>query len=886
MSAQPATTRTTCPYCGVGCGVLATPEVDGTVAIAGDPTHPANFGRLCSKGSALGETMGMEDRLLYPEIGCERATWDEALDLVARRFSETIRAHGPESVALYVSGQILTEDYYVANKLMKGYIGTANIDTNSRLCMASSVAGHRRAFGTDTVPGTYEDIEEAELVVLVGSNLAWCHPVIFQRLLAAREAHGTKIIVVDPRRTVTAEAADLHLAIAPDSDLPLFLGLLKHLDDGGFADAEYLAQYVGENAVARGVAQGFDIAKVSALTDISPETITSLYNSFARTPRVVTLYSQGINQSVSGSDKVNAIINCHLLTGRIGRPGMGPFSITGQPNAMGGREVGGLANMLAAHMSIEDEAARDRVQRFWQSPVIASKPGLKAVDLFQAVKSGQVKAVWIMGTNPVDSLPDADSVQNGLADCPFVVVSDVVRETDTTRFAHVLLPAAAWGEKSGTVTNSERRISRQRSFLPLPGEAKPDWWAISHVARRMGFAGFEYSHAAVIFAEHAALSGFENGDTRDFDISAHAGITEAEFDALEPFQWPQRAGEPPRVTRFFAEGRFYTPDRKARFLATPPRASGKETSALRPLWLNTGRIRDHWHTMTRTAKSARLNGHYGEPFCEIHPADAERLGVKPAGLVRLETEFGGVVLRALVTPRQRAGSVFAPMHWTDQYASAGRVNATTHPANDPVSGQPGLKATPCSVTPFAARWYGFAVSARRLRPGDLAYWARAKTEFGYRTELAGVTDITDWQAFAAQLFDASAATEWVQFLDERAGLARLAAFEGEQLLGALFVAPEPVALSRAFLSDALGANHSGQSRLKLLAGRGGADEPDPGALICACFAVGINQITAAIRAGHASVEAVGTALKAGTNCGSCRSEIRRLIDASPYEKAG
>ncbi|MGL5447642.1 MAG: molybdopterin-dependent oxidoreductase, partial [Rhabdaerophilum sp.] len=468
MAEAGTTIRTTCPYCGVGCGVLATPQPDGSVAIAGDPDHPANFGRLCSKGSALGETLSLDDRLLYPEIEGRRASWDQALDLVAQRFSETVAEHGPDSVALYVSGQLLTEDYYVANKLMKGFIGSANIDTNSRLCMASSVAGHRRAFGTDTVPGTYADLEESDLVVLTGSNFAWCHPVLFQRLLVAREKKGTRIVVIDPRRTMTAEAADLHLALEPDSDLPLFLGLLNHLNQAGLRDEKYLAAYVGDTAPALAIAAEFPVARVAAECGLKAKDITRFYEMFAGTKKIVTVYSQGINQSVSGSDKVNAIINCHLFTGRIGHPGMGPFSITGQPNAMGGREVGGLANMLAAHMDIENAGHRDIVQRFWKSPVIAQKPGLKAVDLFRAVGEGKIKALWIMATNPADSLPDADAVQMALKSCPFVVVSDAIRQTDTTRFAHVLLPAAAWAEKDGTVTNSERRISRQRRFLPLP----------------------------------------------------------------------------------------------------------------------------------------------------------------------------------------------------------------------------------------------------------------------------------------------------------------------------------------------------------------------------------------------------------------------------------
>ncbi|WP_338016773.1 molybdopterin-dependent oxidoreductase [Oleomonas cavernae] len=467
------TVRTTCPYCGVGCGVLATPQADGSVAIKGDPDHPANFGRLCSKGSALGETLSLDDRLLMPVVEGERATWSQALGLVARRFQETIAEHGPDSVAFYVSGQLLTEDYYVANKLMKGFIGSANIDTNSRLCMASSVAGHKRAFGTDTVPGCYEDLEEADLVVLVGSNLAWCHPVLFQRLAAAKAARGIQVVTIDPRRTATSELADLHLGLEPGSDVALFNGLLDHLVQAGLADQTFIAEHTTGIVETLAVAESTGIKGAQAATGLTPEQLTRFYRLFARHEKVVTVYSQGVNQSSAGTDKVNAIINCHLLTGRIGRPGMGPFSVTGQPNAMGGREVGGLANQLAAHLELGVPEHRALVQAFWASPTIADKPGLKAVDLFEAVHDGRVKALWIMATNPVDSLPQADRVAEALRRCPFVVVSDVIGKTDTTAYGHVLLPATAWGEKDGTVTNSERRISRQRPFLDPPAKPGP-----------------------------------------------------------------------------------------------------------------------------------------------------------------------------------------------------------------------------------------------------------------------------------------------------------------------------------------------------------------------------------------------------------------------------
>lgn len=442
--------RTTCPYCGVGCGVLAQPREDGTIEIGGDPEHPANFGKLCSKGSALGETLERHGRLLYPHIRGQRAGWSEALDYVARGFRRIIDRDGPEAVALYVSGQLLTEDYYVANKLMKGYIGTANIDTNSRLCMSSAVAGHKRAFGEDLVPVCYDDLALADLVVLVGSNTAWCHPILFQRVAAARQERPTmKIVVIDPRRTATCEFADLHLPVRAGTDVWLFNGLLTFLHQRGAAATEFVSRSTSGVDRALLVAENTagDVRAVAKACGIDEHALAEFYRLFARTEKTLTIFSQGVNQSSAGTDKVNSIINCHLLTGRIGRPGMGPFSVTGQPNAMGGREVGGLATTLAAHMDLDVADHRRVVQEFWNSPVIASAPGLQAVDLFDAIHDGRVKAVWIMATNPVVSLPDADRARQALRRCELVVASDCVQHTDTTALAHVLMPAAGWAER-------------------------------------------------------------------------------------------------------------------------------------------------------------------------------------------------------------------------------------------------------------------------------------------------------------------------------------------------------------------------------------------------------------------------------------------------------
>ncbi|PSS65853.1 nitrate reductase [Ensifer sp. NM-2] len=872
--------KTTCPYCGVGCGVVATVGDDGGIGVKGDPDHPANFGRLCSKGAALGETLDLDGRLLYPEIGGQAAEWDKALDLVADRFSQAIAEHGPDSVAFYVSGQLLTEDYYVANKLMKGFIGSGNIDTNSRLCMSSSVAGHRRAFGSDTVPGCYEDLELADLVVLTGSNLAWCHPVLYQRLGAAKAARPQmRVVVIDPRRTMTADIADMHLAVRPDGDVALFNGLLAYLASSPAVNQGYISAHTSGFAEALAAASAFDQATLARLTGLDEKELATFFRLFESSEKVVTCYSQGVNQSVSGTDKVNAIINCHLATGRIGRPGMGPFSLTGQPNAMGGREVGGLANMLAAHMDIEKAGDRDQVRRFWGAPAIAARPGLKAVDMFRAVADGRIKAIWIMATNPVVSMPDADAIEAALRACPFVVVSDVIRQTDTTRHAHVLLPSLGWGEKDGTVTNSERRISRQRSFLTVPGEARADWWQLAEVGSRMGFAGaFAYASASEIFAEHAGLSGFENDGRRDFDVGAYAEIDGAGYDALMPFQWPQPRGKASTVTRFFADGGFYHPDGRARFIATTSQIAKRVSDAF-PFTLNTGRVRDHWHTMTRTGKSARLSAHIGEPFVEIHPRDAMELDLSPADLVVLESPFGAAVVRALITDRQARGNLFVPMHWNDQFAAKARIDALVPPITDPVSGQPASKNVAVSARRFAASTYGFAVSAARPEGLDCAYWALAKARAGWRLELASQTEPDDWVAWCRRIFDIPADIEPIGYADGPSGHRRLAFFDGAKLLLALYLAPEPVAVARSWAVEQLGASHADlRLRFALVAGRPGADKPDPGATVCSCFNVGINQIVAAVRGGCRSVEAIGQTLNAGTNCGSCRAEIRGIVD--------
>jgi assimilatory nitrate reductase catalytic subunit len=875
-------TRTACPYCGVGCGVLATPDGQGGAAISGDPEHPANFGRLCSKGSALGETLGLANRLLYPMIRCskgsmERIAWTDALDHVAHRLGHIVARDGPAAVAFYLSGQLLTEDYYVANKLMKGFIGSANVDTNSRLCMASSVSGHRRAFGADTVPGCYEDLDEADLFVLVGSNAAWCHPVLFQRMLANKQHRGARIVVIDPRRTDTAGDADLFLGLKPGTDAALFSGLLAHLADNGILDRHYIADHTSgfDDALARARSLAGSAAATALATGLPEQDVAAFFQMFAATPRVVTLYSQGVNQSAQGTDKVNAILNCHLATGRIGKTGASPLSLTGQPNAMGGREVGGLANQLAAHMGFTP-ADIDRVRRFWKAPRIATHEGLKAVQMFEAIARGEIKALWVMGTNPAVSLPDADCARAALKKLELFVVSENVLANDTIDAgAHVLLPAQAWGEKSGTVTNSERRISRQRAFLAPPGEAQPDWWIIGEVAKRLGFGtGFDFHSAADIFREHAALSAFENNGSRDFDIGALQAITDEAFEVLSPVQWPHRLGDAGPQQRFFSDGEFFASDRRARFVAPDVPALRSETHAGRPLRLNTGRIRDQWHTMTRTGTSPRLGQHLPEPFVEVHPDDAARYGVFDGDFARVITDYGQCVLKVVVTGQQQRGTLFAPIHWSEANSSAARVGALVAPFTDPFSGQPESKATAASILPHEYVFRGFVLSRAPLQLPDHAWWARVAVGGGCGYLIADNADLSAWSSWLRSV----AGPDLAEYSDFGGGVYRAASFAGDGIETCLFLGPAHDAGDWNVVKELFGLGVlSDDQRRMLLSGKPIGGVANTGPIVCACFGVGRNTISDAVAAGAGSAAEIGLRLKAGTNCGSCIPELKSLI---------
>ncbi|MFC4255184.1 molybdopterin-dependent oxidoreductase [Croceibacterium xixiisoli] len=858
--------RTTCAYCGVGCGITATPTGGRSVMIAGDADHPANRGRLCSKGTHLGETVDLTGRLLHPMIGQKRANWGRALNLVARRFRETIERHGPDSVAFYVSGQLLTEDYYIANKLMKGFIGSANIDTNSRLCMSSAVAGHNRAFGEDIVPASYDDLDVADLIVLVGSNTAWCHPIVYQRIQAARAKRGTRLVVIDPRRTESCEGADIHLPIRPGSDVALMKGLLAWCDEAGVTDPDFLARHVqAPDGFWDDARSGHDLWSTARACDVPPALLQQFFELFARTPRTMTLFSQGINQSIRGTDQVNSIINVHLATGRIGQPGAAPFSITGQPNAMGGREVGGLASTLAAHMDFAPENVA-RVRRFWGAPFTATKPGLKAVDLFRSIAEGRVKALWVMATNPAVSLPDAARVREALAACPFVVVSDVIANTDTSAHAHVRLPAAAWGEKDGTVTNSDRTISRQRPFMALPGDARPDWWIMAEVAARMGWrSDFSYRHPAEIWREHARLTAYQNDGQRLLNLHDYASIGNEAYDNMQPFRWGDRP---------FADGRFSTPDGRARLVQVDQmelQAPLKDW----PLTLNTGRYRDHWHTMTRTGLSPKLARHREEPLVEVHPQDAAALGLAQGDLARVATAQGDSLFRVRLEEGQRVGEIFTPIHWTDQLSTGGRTGLLPRPLVDPHSGQPGFKSTPARLQKIATEWKGFLILRGEHPAQPRCLWAtRVAVPGGALYEVAGNGD-------PARLEECLPAGDRVEAVDLTRGTRRVAIIRDGRLAAVLIVTRSGILPSRDWLIGQLQAQHVGAS---VLAARGPGRQQDKGATICVCFDIGLNQIIAAIRDQDLiSVPAIGEALGAGTNCGSCRPAIASILAQTTQE---
>ncbi|GAA4502146.1 molybdopterin-dependent oxidoreductase [Pseudaeromonas paramecii] len=860
------TTQTTCAYCGVGCGITIQ---DGAI-LAGNPEHPANKGALCIKGSSLLETMDYPRRLLYPRLEGRHLGWDGALDEIAARFNQIIAESGPEAIGFYVSGQLLTEDYYVANKLMKGFIGAANIDTNSRLCMSSAVMAHTRAFGEDVVPGCYEDLEQCDLLILVGANTAWTHPVIFRRIQQARAKRPQmKLVVVDPRKTMSAEQADLHLGLLPGTDVWLFNGLCRYLFEVGKVDEAYV------RAHTQGLAElttllddpAYELAAIAQTCGLNQTDLLAFYRWFAERPRTVTLFCQGVNQSNQGTDKGNSIINAHLLTGRVGKPGASPFSMTGQPNAMGGREVGGLATQLAAHMGF-NETDCERVQRFWGSPRIATRSGHKAVQLFDAVRKGEVRALWVIATNPAISLPDSARVREALANCEFLIVSEMTDNTDTAKFAHLLLPAAGWGEREGTVTNSERCISRQRAFTAPPGEARPDWWALAEVGKRMGFAeAFDYPNTHAIWSEFAALTAFENDGVRQLNLGGLAALSAEEYDGLAPQQWPVLAGRSADARRLFGDGRFSTPDGKARLIATVPQAPVLEQEEG---WLlNTGRLRDQWHTMTRTGHLPRLMEAEPYPRVTVNHHTLLQSGLEPGQLVHLSSPRGEVLARLERDDALADNEAFMPMHWSDSFTAAGGVNRLVAPVTDPVSGQPQFKQTRVLATPFNARWHGVWVGVHEPEWSFVPrWWSRRPVDGGECRLLADDACSRQelWQVLARKgqwLRLPLKGDGWVAVLLKQGRIhgLLLAGDSQWQLNTGLLAGLLKVPLSASALSATIEQALAGDTRM-----------------VCSCFRVSEKQIREAIeQQGIHELAGLQASLKCGTNCGTCVGELEKLL---------
>lgn len=860
--------KTTCPYCGVGCGI----EISNN-KIIGDALHPANSGSLCVKGVALAESLKMPSRLLYPKLREKEVSWQSVTDLIAQEIHQAKAEFGPDSVAMYVSGQLLTEDYYVANKLMKGYVGSANIDTNSRLCMSSAVAAHVRAFGEDVVPVNYDDIDNTELLVICGANTAWTHPVLFRRIQQARENNpNLKLVVIDPRETVTAQQADLHLPIKNDGDVSLFNGLLKFLIEQQCIDSEYINSYTESfSALAEEVSDlRYDVTNLTSSIGISEEKLTTFFQWFAQSPTAITLFCQGVNQAENGVDKGNAIINAHLATGKIAKSGCGPFSITGQPNAMGGREVGGLANQLAVHRAFDADSIK-QVQAFWDSPEIATKPGLKAVELFEAVERGEIKVLWIMATNPVVSLPDNQMVKRALEACPFVIVSDITAESDVAKYADVLLPAAGWGEKQGMVTNSERRMSRQRQFQIPPGEVKPDWWAISQVGQALCTLektqnGFAFTSERAVFREYAMMTGMNADSPLKLDLSQHANLTEQEYEEWVPTQWG--GGRP------FADGIYSHPDGKARFVVTSELPQRLERT--KGWWLNTGRQRDQWHTMTRTGHIAHLAASELEPTVYMNTLSATQNRLKAGQLTKLFQPASNTGIYAKVVIDEGLGfqELFMSMHWAGRYGGESSVNAIINSAKDPISGQPAFKSSYVEVQDAAVKTYGmfigtqfdsdkFLYSAFQAE-SNLGIWRfahdkRPKKQSFCRTEKSRRITIDIAQSWLAVDYDL-------------VGDVRI-------IRSVLMVSSEPIQTDYTNFTHLIGKPMELSQLLTITQSQSSAK------LVCSCFRVTDKQIHDAMeKQDCTSLTQLQNKLKCGTNCGSCVSQIKQMVDSHQHQK--
>ena len=919
-------TPSTCPYCGVGCGVIIESEGTQITGVRGDPNHPANFGRLCSKGATLHLTASaaitQHARLLQPMHRPLRGgrpqpvAWDSALDAIADQLGGIVQTHGPDAVGLYVSGQLLTEDYYVFNKLAKGLLGTNNIDTNSRLCMSSAVAGYKATLGADAPPACYDDLNHAHTVFVTGANPAWAHPVLFRRLEDARRANpAQKLIVVDPRRTETAQMADLHLQLLPGSDVALCHGLLHLMLWEGWTDTAFMAAHTSGFEALKARVRDFTPKDTARLTGLKEADILQAARWFANVDSAsgargptLSLYCQGLNQSSSGTAKNAALINLHLATGQIGKPGAGPLSLTGQPNAMGGREVGGLANLLSAHRDLSNPAHRAEVASLWGLPDVPSRPGKTAVEMFQAAADGEIKALWIACTNPAQSLPDQAMVRRALERAELVILQEAFSTTATARYADWLLPATSWGEKDGTVTNSERCISRVRAAVAGPGQTRHDWSIATDLARRLearlrpdAATLFPYDSAESVWLEHR-----ESTRGRDLDIT---GLSYPMLDT-RPQQWPMPAGQTEGRARLYADGQFETADGRARFFDTPFVPLAEPRDARYPFSLTTGRLRDQWHGMSRTGNLGRLWGHQPEPSVDLHPQEMTRLGLKDGDLVQLRSRRGLLVLPAASSDAVALTQAHVAMHWGDEvlqgldaqgYASGG-INRLTSPVFCPISKQPELEHTAVKLQKAELPWQ--LLAAAWLPEGE-ALLLRSQLQavmggFGYAScvpfghEQHGVM----LRAAAAEppppeqvaqieaLFGLGAArVDALRYDDRRRHRSRAMGLvrDGADARLQAFVLAGDIraeAWVKALLLQRLPAQAYG--RLLLM-----PDAQAPLALVprgrqvCTCFNTSEPMILGALAgAGGSEADRLATLqgqLQCGTHCGSCLPELKRLV---------
>ncbi len=891
------TTASTCCYCGVGCGVLIEHDDQQVLGVRGDPSHPANFGKLCSKGAALHLTGDLAARAHYPELrlgkGLARARtdWDSALDHAASQFAETIREHGPDSVAFYVSGQLLTEDYYAFNKLARALVGTNNIDSNSRLCMSSAVVGYKRSLGADAPPCSYEDIELSDCLLIAGSNMAYAHPVLFRRLEEAKARRPEmKVIVVDPRRTDTCDLADLHLAILPGTDVALFHGILHLLLWEGWIDRPYIDAHTEGFDALKALVRDYSPGTVAGLCGIAQSDLLRAAELIGKAPSWLSLWCMGLNQSSSGSAKNSALINLHLATGQIGKPGAGPFSLTGQPNAMGGRETGSLANLLPGHRDADNAEHRAEVARYWGVPSLPERPGLTAVELFERVRDGQIKALWIACSNPAQSMPDQHRIHEALADCPFVVVQEAFSTTETCAYADLLLPAASWGEKSGSVTNSERRISLVRRAGPAPAEARPDWAIACDFARRLqpllhperpGL--FDFADPQQLFDEYRGLTR-----GRDLDLS---GLEHAFLDQYGPQQWPFPAGARAGTVRLYTEARFPTASGRAQFIAEPYRAPAEKRDARFTLTLNTGRLRDQWHGMSRTGTAAQLFGHVPQAVLGLHPDELRRRRLEPGDLVKARSRRGSLILPVQADTSIRPGQAYLPMHWGNRFLKGLGTNALTQPACDPLSRQPELKQAAIEVEAVALPWQLFALVEGNVQQRLTSLRPLLET-FAYAS-----LGLTGRERPALLIRAASAVAPASELLERIDALLNL---DSGPVLA--YDDPRRTVGKRVRIEDGritafrLAGETAASAWLQVLWNDGRADDAlrrwllaplstppggvarQTGKTLCNCLNVSEAAISEGIRRGL-DLPGLQRELECGNRCGSCFPEIKRLLAA-------